>query len=118
MASWCSQRQTVVSLILATRPEAMAWRAISGTLRAPAHLMPAGQLTGQGFNLHHDFWGGKTGGGPVGGVRQARQTFGEETLAHKLTTSRRVSKRRAISSLASPCGGVEDHSGAPTSKIR
>jgi hypothetical protein len=38
---------------------------------APArqgHLLLTGQLTGQGFNLHHDFRGEKTGGGPVGGV--------------------------------------------------
>jgi hypothetical protein len=33
MASWCSQRQTVVSLMLATSPEATACRAISGTLQ-------------------------------------------------------------------------------------
>jgi len=31
-------------------------------------LMLAGQLTGQGFNLHHHFWGEKTGAGPVGEV--------------------------------------------------
>jgi hypothetical protein len=36
------------------------------------HLLPAGQLTGQGFNLHHDFWGEKTGVGPVGGVPPSR----------------------------------------------
>ncbi len=45
---------------------------MAGDLRhAPTrqrHLMLAGQLAGQGFNLHDDFWGKKTGGGPVEGV--------------------------------------------------
>ena len=38
---------------------------------APArqgHLMLTGQLASQGFNLHDDFWGEKTGGDPVAGV--------------------------------------------------
>jgi hypothetical protein len=38
---------------------------------APArqgHFLLTGQLARQGFNLHHDFRGGKTGDGPVGGV--------------------------------------------------
>ena len=39
--------------------------------RAPAgegNLTQAGQFAGQGFNLHHNFWGEKTGGDPVGEV--------------------------------------------------
>src|SRR5437660_4914547 len=32
------------------------------------HLTLAGQLTSQGLNFHHDFWGEKTEGDPVGGV--------------------------------------------------
>jgi hypothetical protein len=35
-------------------------------------LMLAGQLAGQSFNLHHDFWGEKTGGGPVAAVLGGR----------------------------------------------
>ena len=45
---------------------------VAGDLRhAPPrqrHLLLTGQLTGQGFNLHHDFWGEKTGVDPIGGV--------------------------------------------------
>ncbi len=65
------------------------------------------QFTGKGLNLNDEFWGGKTRGRP-GRSRSSRpaKRSSKKRFRHMLTTSRRVSRREAISSLDSPSAAI------------
>jgi len=62
IASWFSQRQMVLSLMVATRPQFLG---IATQIRyAPTRqrlLIGAGQFTGQGFDLNDQLWGKNPG---------------------------------------------------------
>ena len=75
MASSWSQRQTVLSLMVATKPWPSTSRPISALLSRDSGKPRCGQLTRDGLNLDHDS-GGKNSGRPERGrsSRPARRS--------------------------------------------
>ena len=103
IASSCSQRQTVLSLIRATNPECSACRATSATLsRDNGRPKVAGSSQASAL-ISTLISGGKARGRP-GRARSSRPANRslKKRFRHRLTTSRRVSSRAAISSLLIP----------------
>src|SRR5208283_6154404 len=119
MASWCSQRQTVVSLMLATSPEATAWRAISGTLqRDKGTCCWLGNSQARALICTTTSGGKRPGAARSREFLQASQAFGEESLAPQADHFAACIQAPGNFIIGQSFGGMKDHSGARNLKIR